>query len=471
MGIDMAPKQRPSKRSAKAKAVPKPLASSSAASSSAPTLVAEASQTRKRHRQQLGRRDSEEVAERCLQQHVGHFSKTHMETMRVDGLLAREKVLQAVREKRANNDQTRLGATFWRRLVEDYSIGLMGIGSLGVTNKELPVHEQLSHGLICVTRSNPATRTCEPLVVHLQHCKPMNQREFVGLVKAIHANQGMGRPSQDTIYVEIVKYIVRTGADKTLAHEFEVMKPTLDAALSRQFLRLKGAGVQMQTWVEEWGDVASLFLDRADLDAVMVAQGSWKDVAPQIARLTASGQLGSSMFAFASQLVHAASFGSEVEILVVDFMQTDCSEKQFASFKAKCEEKIKFYSDCGLVYSKRNIAVEFLGFSVPLTVQSMDSEWEVRMRVALKAKCLGLKDGLPMLPYEEWLVQVDGKEQCTVPDFFLKLMKRVRLCAIDMLKDSKITCLADMQKIIASRSTMLLGFDRSFVVELEFLSH
>jgi hypothetical protein len=257
-------------------------------------------------RRQLGRRKSEEQVERSLEQHFGHISKIVLETTRIDGLLARERILEDMRHnKKKDAGKKRLGAGYWRDLVQEYSQGCQHVSELKVKNPDQSVSDPLVQALEVATRTNPATRTIEPLMVMLQHCSPFNQKEIVGLFKTVSASQSIGRANLDIVLVEIMKYIVRAKQQDEFAEEIRVMRMLFDASLARQFLRLKKAGVQVLTWLQNHMELASMLMDVADLNAVMGAKGSWSDVGPQVARLTSSGQLGVALFGFAGQLVNS----------------------------------------------------------------------------------------------------------------------------------------------------------------------
>ena len=60
--------------------------------------------------------------------------------------------------------------------------------------------------------------------------------------------QMLGRCNSDTIYIEMMRYIVRHSQHASLKDEIEILKPKFDLAMSRQWLRLKKAGVAVLKW-------------------------------------------------------------------------------------------------------------------------------------------------------------------------------------------------------------------------------
>ena len=99
-----------------------------------------------RKRRTLGRRDSEEKLSRQLSQHFSHMSQQQLATVRVDGLLVRDRI-KADRDKLLKGDRRRLSSSYWRDLVSEYTKGLGTFGALPKPNSQLPVRKSLSHCL------------------------------------------------------------------------------------------------------------------------------------------------------------------------------------------------------------------------------------------------------------------------------------------------------------------------------------
>ena len=465
------------KRTAAAKAKHKAKASLAASAplkkepaSACSSILDGATPPAKKARHQLGRRDSEEQAERCMKQYFAHIPKAHLQTMRVDGILARENVLRAIREKKAVGDNMRLGASFWRDTVQRYSEGSDDVLALVVTDKLQPLNGQLTSALDVATSANPAHRNTESLVVFLQHCGGLNQREIVGMSKALHSKKHMGVLAKDICWIEMLKAIVRLKLQGTFATEVKAMRACFDAALSRNFNRLAKVGVSLVTWLEQNSSITSVLLDSDDLSAVLSCKGSWSNVAPQIARLTSSCQLGATLFAFAGQLVSSATFGDEVQTLVCAFVTRGFTDKSYQTLKEECDRKVEIYESSGVLSAKRVVKIEFFDNQLPLTIQSLSAEWEFRFWAAVKLAAIGYKGGLPKLPFEEWVLDDNSDIDCVVPDGFFTTMKAARSCALDMLANATVSCLEDMKKILTNNASQLVSIDRSFKLELEYLN-
>jgi len=73
------------------------------------------------------------------------------------------------------------------------------------------ISDSLIQALECCAKTNPATRTTEPLEALLRHAGPMNQTEVYGMVKACISNQQLGMPAKDAIILEVMNYMIRVG--------------------------------------------------------------------------------------------------------------------------------------------------------------------------------------------------------------------------------------------------------------------
>ena len=92
--------------------------------------------------------------------------------------------------------------------------------------------------------------------------------------------------------------------------------PYFDKVLSRQYTRLRKAGVQPWTWLQSHLQLCALVLPLAELEAVMAAKGEWSAVASEISILMSCGTLGGTIFTFAGLMVNAAQYRTKIEQLL-----------------------------------------------------------------------------------------------------------------------------------------------------------
>lgn len=93
-------------------------------------------------------------------------------------------------------------------------------------DKTEPVRDSIAQALESVTRKSPATRSIDPFATLLQYCTVLNQWELAGMFIAVDSSSQLPvRCNADTIYIEAMKYIVRTKQQEALKIEIEFLKP------------------------------------------------------------------------------------------------------------------------------------------------------------------------------------------------------------------------------------------------------
>ena len=154
---------------------------------------------------------------------------TRVEELLVRGRITKDR--ERVKEEFGNN---RLGASYWRSLAQLYSAGVEGVQAMKVQDPSLPVQDALIQWLEAACRPNPATRTMEPLVVFmfLQHIQPLNEKELIGLFKALDGRKNMGKANSDLAMVAVTKYLCRAKQTETFSNEVATMKASSDEALT-----------------------------------------------------------------------------------------------------------------------------------------------------------------------------------------------------------------------------------------------
>ena len=95
-----------------------------------------------RKRRQLGRRDSEEKRDRQIRTHFAHFSQQQLATVRIDGMLVRER-LERDLQQMPKRPGGRVGTSYWKDLVAQYSAGIGQFGSIKPANAEQAVSREL----------------------------------------------------------------------------------------------------------------------------------------------------------------------------------------------------------------------------------------------------------------------------------------------------------------------------------------
>lgn len=152
------------------------------------------------------------------------------------------------------------------------------------------------------------------------------------MYKAVAAS--IGKNNLDSILLDILKYIVRVKHQDGYKVDFKSMRALFDASLARQYQRLKTAGVQVSTCLSTHFETASLIMDRSDLTAIVAAEGSWAEAAPQVARLAGGSQLGATVFGYAGMLVNSEAYRAEIDQLFSALFEGDFNMDDVATFKS-----------------------------------------------------------------------------------------------------------------------------------------
>lgn len=118
----------------------------------------------------------------------------------------------------------------------------------------------------------------------------------------------------------------------------QVATPYFDKVLSRQYTRLRKAGVKPWTWLQHHLTMCALVLPLAELQKVMASGGDWASVASEISSLMTCGNLGSTIFTFAGLLVNASQYKQKIEQLLGTLFKFEVTEKAIIKFKADAEE-------------------------------------------------------------------------------------------------------------------------------------
>ena len=120
----------------------------------------------------------------------------------------------------------RLGARYWRALAQQYSDNQEGIGALRPENKGEKIADTLVEALGQALHVNPSSRKADPIIVYLQHADSLNMTEAIGVLKAIAASSSIGLRAQDSLMLEYMKYLDRSGDSEKFKKVVEAFGPT-----------------------------------------------------------------------------------------------------------------------------------------------------------------------------------------------------------------------------------------------------
>ena len=316
---------------------------------------------------------------------------------------------------------------------------------------------------------NYSKRSIDPLLMFLQGSPGINQKELVGLLKAVADHKAFGRDNADIALRELLRCLVRNKQTSQYATELATCKEMIDSGLTRQFNKLKKAGVSALTWLQSNDGLAAILMRKDDIDVVVASQGKWREVAAPVARLTSSSALGAALFGFAAALVHAAVFEDQIQGEIQKALKSDVSLAVVNDLKLRC---LTFASDLKrstVTGQKRTISVTFAAEKLQLVVADVALEIHLRLMAAVKSEAL-LCGHVKRLPYELWVLpSVHSHASIKIDPDVLAECAQCRAQAAEMLQESGAETFMDMKRVLSKNAAVLTTLDPSFRLELSFL--
>lgn len=153
-----------------------PRGSNSGAASSSTAAPAKSASSRF-----LGRRSTEDGADRAISEHFPDASVAAVAHHQVDGMSMREYVIAARRAAKGKEKQ-RLGPSFWRDVEKKYLVGRKS-ERFECDDKDMTTDPQLWEALRQSMTTNAGARSRAPLIAWLQTTTSCNAKECVALCR------------------------------------------------------------------------------------------------------------------------------------------------------------------------------------------------------------------------------------------------------------------------------------------------
>ena len=132
-------------------------------------------------RRRLGRRDTEEAADRALQSHFPNWPAELLSLKEVDGKNMREAVIEQKRAQRESGGY--LGPKYWESLAQKYGDSPQ---QLVPEDNTLSVDEGLTRALVAARSTHTTAKSADALLHYLSTTPTMNSREATGLANHVH---------------------------------------------------------------------------------------------------------------------------------------------------------------------------------------------------------------------------------------------------------------------------------------------
>ena len=124
------------------------------------------------------------------------------------------------------------------------------------------------------------------------------------------------------VVVEVMRFIIRLNLQKPMQQEIALLVEQFDTAMCATYATLRRTNMDAQGWWNIYGKEASLVLDSVAVQQVLSAEGSWSDMAPQVANLCALSALGRKLFGWAQPFII-----SEKVAIMIDKAISEVGEK------------------------------------------------------------------------------------------------------------------------------------------------
>ena len=172
----------------------------------------------------------------------------------------------------------------------------------------------------------------------------VNQRELVGILKAVSAQTVVGKKSCDKVAVALAKFISRSGLAQEFVEETKAVKPIFDPIMVRHWTDLKKSGVTITTYMDCNKDLMSMLLNEADYEAVRQCGGDYISVKGHLGRLIQSSAYGKALFGFTEAAIEAQDFSSKVDKALEELRPCLASSDKVDEFRRNMEEEAAAYA-------------------------------------------------------------------------------------------------------------------------------
>jgi hypothetical protein len=269
-------------------------------------------------RRQLARRDTEQAVERLLRDHFPTLSKQDMDVKTVDGLTLRQTLLEA--KRKAKEGKRRMNAAYYAELRLKFAGSSSLSVCLVVKNPNESVQPALVSALDQANAANPAKRTRQPLYNFFATCSELNQKELVGLLRSVaDTNVSSSVPARRHV-LEVIKFLVNSECYTKFKEDVEKLRDLWDETLALTFVYMKRERMPITTWWANFKDYVKILGDTGDFEAVVTEKEGWANVHEQLARVTASSQLGQKLFGGAAELVKSETLSASLDAAILTLM-------------------------------------------------------------------------------------------------------------------------------------------------------
>ena len=313
-------------------------------------------------------------------------------------------------------------------------------------------------------------RDASAFVDYMQRSQ-LNERELLGVCKTLEASASVGQSQLDALWVCVGGYVGRNGRANCPSHTFSVLKPLVDAALSRLYPRMKSNRCSLTTFVETYQDAISVAMTWDDVRRLMGCKGKWTQELQSARKVTTESAAGQVLFGFVQNLLSQESLSTLLLDTLVGFTGYSATKEVMQNFREQLRDDLDDYARSSSLARHRLVSIDFLHATLEVQVTGAPFELELRMLTRIKAAAiLSADSGVPRLEYEKWVLPAPVHDKFEAPLDVISSFKMARTLANDILQNHDLECVQDVQKLMSGASSDLLRLDASFAVELAYVA-
>ena len=268
-------------------------------------------------RRQLQRRDTDEQVSRLLTEHFSSFSVGETDHTYVAGKNLRQTLTQYKHDKKLT--QGRLSASLKKRLRSEFGQGSGCLSEVKV-QKELPVRDTLQQALLIARTTNPGERNCGQLLLVLSEQTRLNQREFVGLCRAV-VEMSATIPVQRKFTVAFARTIAQMQYRNDVPEVIDKLGPHLDQVYCQTYCVCKKERASDEFFIEMLGEGLELHPIGSSIKKFVHAGAQKKIYKHEIALAVTKSFLAKTMFGASVAGMSTETFSEEVDTAVDEFFK------------------------------------------------------------------------------------------------------------------------------------------------------
>ena len=165
-------------------------------------------------------------------------------------------------------------------------------------------------------------QTKAPLLEWFGTCSSPNQKELIGLLRAMLAVRPDRSPASLNLLLELMRWVKQHSLHMKFADETGIVLPHFDWTLMCSWQQCKKEKVTPAEWWQMYGSIGGMVVDEAAMQKLLECTTNWEDCADALNRLCDT-RVGHGMFAWAQQHVTASTLGRPMDDAMLKLSMCD----------------------------------------------------------------------------------------------------------------------------------------------------